>query len=47
MGRNTQGVRLIRLSEDERLVEVERIENLSQDDSLPDSEEPVTEKTED
>jgi len=28
MGRNTQGVRLIRLSEDERLVEVERIENL-------------------
>ncbi len=30
MGRNTQGVRLIRLSEEERLVEVERIENLSQ-----------------
>ena len=29
MGRNTQGVRLIRLSEEERLVEVERIENLS------------------
>ncbi len=29
MGRNTQGVRLIRLSEDERLVEVERIENLT------------------
>ena len=33
MGRNTQGVRLIRLSEEERLVEVERIENLSQDES--------------
>ena len=33
MGRNTQGVRLIRLSEEERLVEVERIENLSQDGS--------------
>jgi len=30
MGRNTQGVRLIRLSEEERLVEVEKIENLSQ-----------------
>jgi DNA gyrase subunit A len=30
MGRNTQGVRLIRLSEEERLVEVERIENLAQ-----------------
>ncbi len=29
MGRNTQGVRLIRLSEEERLVEVERIENFS------------------
>ncbi len=29
MGRNTQGVRLIRLSEEEKLVEVERIENLS------------------
>jgi len=28
MGRNTQGVRLIRLSKEERLVEVERIENL-------------------
>ena len=33
MGRNTQGVRLIRLSEEERLVEVERIENLSQSES--------------
>ncbi len=29
MGRNTQGVRLIRLSEEERLVEVEKIENLA------------------
>ena len=29
MGRNTQGVRLIRLSEEEKLVEVERIENLT------------------
>ncbi len=28
MGRNTQGVRLIRLAEDEKLVEVERIETL-------------------
>ncbi|MEJ2114495.1 MAG: DNA gyrase subunit A [Gammaproteobacteria bacterium] len=33
MGRNTQGVRLIRLAEEERLVEVEKIENLSQADS--------------
>lgn len=31
MGRNTQGVRLIRLNEDEKLVEVERIENLGDD----------------
>ena len=30
--RNTQGVRLIRLGEDEKLVEIERIENLSIDD---------------
>jgi len=29
MGRNTQGVRLIRLSEDEKLVEIERIEVLA------------------
>ena len=29
MGRNTQGVRLIRLSKEEKLVEVEKIENLS------------------
>jgi DNA gyrase subunit A len=32
MGRNTQGVRLIRLSQDEKLVEVEKIEALSGDD---------------
>lgn len=30
MGRNTQGVRLIRLSEDEKLVEIERIELLAE-----------------
>ena len=30
MGRNTQGVRLIRLGEDEKLVEVERIEKLDE-----------------
>ena len=29
MGRNTQGVTLIRLSDNEQLVEVERIENLN------------------
>jgi DNA gyrase subunit A len=29
MGRNTQGVRLIRLTNDEKLVEVEKIEVLS------------------
>ncbi len=32
MGRNTQGVRLIRLSETEKLVEIERIELLAEDD---------------
>ncbi len=32
MGRNTQGVRLIRLTNDEKLVEVEKIEVLSGDD---------------
>jgi len=32
MGRNTQGVRLIRLSENEKLVEIERIEFLAQGD---------------
>ena len=31
-GRNTQGVRLIRLSEEEKLVEIERIENLGDPD---------------
>ena len=33
MGRNTQGVRLIRLSEDEKLVEIERIEVLADADT--------------
>lgn len=33
MGRNTQGVRLIRLSEGEKLVEIERIELLATDDT--------------
>ncbi len=33
MGRNTQGVRLIRLSENEKLVELERIEVLPDDES--------------
>ena len=33
MGRNTQGVRLIRLSENEKLVELERIEALEVDES--------------
>jgi DNA gyrase subunit A len=38
LGRNTQGVRLIRLSEGERLVGIERIESLegeSTDESEP------------
>ncbi|VAW62087.1 DNA gyrase subunit A [hydrothermal vent metagenome] len=34
MGRNTQGVRLIRLSEKEKLVEIERIELLADDESV-------------
>ncbi|MDH5393191.1 MAG: DNA gyrase subunit A [Gammaproteobacteria bacterium] len=40
-GRNTQGVRLIRLADEEKLVEIERIENLSIDgeDDDADSEE--------
>jgi DNA gyrase subunit A len=33
VGRNTQGVRLIRLEEGERLVGVERIEGLNGDES--------------
>jgi len=37
MGRNTQGVRLIRLSDDEKLVEIERIEVLAGDDSDADT----------
>jgi DNA gyrase subunit A len=32
MSRNTQGVRLIRLAEDEKLVELERIANLGGED---------------
>jgi len=43
MGRNTQGVRLIRLSENEKLVELERIEVLPGDDIL-DDEEPAEEE---
>ena len=35
MGRNTQGVRLIRLSEDENLVEVESIPNLEDENETP------------
>ncbi len=34
MGRNTQGVRLIRLSEKEKLVEIERIELLADEDEI-------------
>ena len=36
MGRNTQGVRLIRLDEEDRLVGLERIEVLQEQDSPPD-----------
>jgi DNA gyrase subunit A len=32
MGRNTQGVLLIRLGEDEKLVEIEQIERLDDED---------------
>jgi DNA gyrase subunit A len=32
MGRNTQGVRLIRLDEGDRLVGIERVEGLQDDD---------------
>ena len=35
MGRNTQGVRLIRLAEDEKLVEIERIELLADSEDSP------------
>jgi len=34
MGRNTQGVRLIRLAEDEKLVEIERIELLADEEDI-------------
>jgi DNA gyrase subunit A len=40
MGRNTQGVRLIRLNEDEKLVEVERIENLGEESEEAPGEDP-------
>jgi DNA gyrase subunit A len=40
MGRNTQGVRLIRLNDDEKLVEVERIENLGEDSEEAPGEDP-------
>ena len=35
MGRNTQGVRLIRLDEADRLVGVSRVEPLSDDEGAP------------
>ena len=35
LGRNTQGVRLIRLAEGERLVGIERIESLESADGAP------------
>jgi len=41
MGRNTQGVRLIRLSENEKLVEIERIEMLEGEESLESEEAPA------
>ncbi|MBD3619996.1 MAG: DNA gyrase subunit A [Chromatiales bacterium] len=41
MGRNTQGVMLIRLGEDEQLVEVERIERLQGEDDEDESDEDV------
>ena len=44
-GRNTQGVRLIRLSDDERLTGVERIENLGGDDEVEDDSEETTAET--
>jgi len=43
MGRNTQGVRLIRLSDDEKLVEIERIEVLAGDESATDDLQETTE----
>lgn len=47
LGRNTQGVKLIRLAEDERLVSIERIEEPDEDESVldvaetPDTEHPA------
>jgi DNA gyrase subunit A len=43
MGRNTQGVRLIRLTNEEKLVEVEKIEVLSADEGIGDGEEKASE----
>ncbi len=37
MGRNTQGVRLIRLTKGEKLVEIEKIEVLSSDEDMPEA----------
>ena len=42
MGRNTQGVRLIRLTKGEKLVEIEKIEVLSSDEALPEGDVPET-----
>jgi DNA gyrase subunit A len=35
MGRNTQGVRLIRLDDEDRLVGIERVEGLQEEDDAP------------
>lgn len=43
MGRNTQGVRLIRLSDEEKLVEIERIEVLAGEESEAEVEQEATE----
>jgi DNA gyrase subunit A len=37
MGRNTQGVRLIRLDEDDRLVGIERVEALQDEETAGDT----------
>jgi DNA gyrase subunit A len=42
MGRNTQGVRLIRLTKGEKLVEIEKIEVLASDEALPEGDVPET-----
>ena len=43
MGRNTQGVRLIRLTKGEKLVEIEKIEVLAGDEDLPEGDVPEAE----